>query len=131
MSDPFMKGFLDDTNDNPVSVEIKDIPYGTYDLLLYTSTDQSAGFLPFSVNGTYYTAGTGGDPAVKAEKPEIPYGDAEESATRLNVNVLRINGLTGATLSVKGQERDASSNCGTLSALQIIERIPGYTLRLR
>lgn len=131
MSDPFMKGFLDDTNDNPVSVEIKDIPYGTYDLLLYTSTDQTAGFLPFSVNGTFYTAGTGGDPAVKAEEPEIPYGDAKERATRLNVNVLRINGLTGATLSVKGQERDASSNCGTLSALQIIERIPGYTLRLR
>lgn len=131
MSDPFMKGFLDDTGGHPVSVEIKDIPYGTYDLLLYTSTDQSAGFLPFSVNGTYYTAGTGEAPAVKTEEPKLPYGDAKESATRLNVNVLRITGLTGATLSVKGQERDASSNCGTLSALQIIERLPGYSLRLR
>lgn len=135
MRDVFMKGFLDDTGGHPVFITVTDVPFASYDLWLYTSTDQNAQFRPFTVNGVAYTAGEDNGAAVVAVGKETVYGSAAERATVLNRNVLRIEGLSGSTLTIQGEERDTNKNCGTVSAIQIIERAPsfrpGYRLRLR
>lgn len=76
MRDVFMKGFLDDTGGHPVFITVTDVPFASYDLWLYTSTDQNAQFRSFTVNGVAYTAGR------TTARPSLPSGKRPCTAAR-------------------------------------------------
>ena len=111
-------GYIDDGYNNGKGAEItlSGIPYETYDIIIYASTDTSnTKFLPKTVNGVTYTWDDTQSRTVE--------GSANWGASRINVptygiNALRVNNLTG-TLLITGGVKDGSIR-GGIAALQIM-----------
>lgn len=121
-ADPFLKAFLGDGGEG-AKVDVRDIPFTTYDVIVYCGADAGSGFNPITVNGTLYTWDAASGMAIATESANDTFGTA--SAQPLAVygqSALRITGLTG-DLSIAGWKRGSGANTGprgTISAIQIV-----------
>lgn len=122
-SGTFIQGYLDDGSDGngPLTITLTGVPYETYDLIIYCSTDTSSnGFKAKTVNGTIYKWDDATGTTVVAGGASEKWGLASAAAGKAvyGANTLRINNLTGALTILGGaQENDAR---GCISAIQIM-----------
>ena len=112
----FLHGYLDDgaNKGNGVEIYVDNIPYETYDVVIYASTDTSGvKFRAKTVNGFTYTSTMSG---------VVSAGNADWGASRLEtplygLNAMRIKNLSGK-LSILGGTNNG--NRGGISAIQIM-----------
>ncbi len=113
----FIQGYLDDSAG--VFITLSNVPYETYDLIIYCSTDESSkSFTSKVVNGKIYTwDATAG--ATKEVTAATTWGLASAAAGKavIGANTLRINGLTGP-LAI--ESRNGNNARGCISAIQIM-----------
>ena len=133
--DSILFGYLDDGNNkgHGAEVTIENVPYATYDVVVYASTDTSnAHFQPKTVNNTTYTVDATG---------AVSEGNAVWGSSRLETpfygqNAMRVKNLSGP-LTIYGGLNTYSSNGarGGIAAIQIMpttaeDNITEYTLAL-
>lgn len=124
----FLKGYLDDGNHNNISgptVEFTNIPFTKYSVVIYSWGDGSAS-RPFSLtnaalgeSAVSYTANAMNETVTGSDN----WGNRTGNLA-YGVNALRVDGLTGETLTIQGGGL-SGSNRGVLSAVMIIEA-PNY-----
>ena len=113
----FIHGYLDDGSNrgNGVEICVANVPYETYDVIIYASTDTAdARFLAKTVNGTAYTVVSSG--IVSAG--DAAWGMSRQETPVYGVNAMRIKNLSGP-LSIYGGAR-SGSNRGGIAAIQIM-----------
>lgn len=135
-TEPFLKTYLDD-GDPGASVNIANLPFAAYDVIVYNATDAGKAFRPMSINNTWYTweAGFGTIPAdtdaldADVYGPNVTGGVSGFSTAALGTNALRVNGLTDAALAIQGRAVTITEGTdsdtyarGGLAAVQIVER---------
>lgn len=130
-TEPFLKTYLDDGGSG-ASVNVANLPFAAYDVIVYNATDSGKAFYPVTVNSVPYTwddtFGT-----IATEGTSATYGPNETDAVAglptatLGVNALRVDGLTASTLSIQGVGTNIGGNSSTyvragLAAVQIVAR---------
>ena len=126
-------GYLDDgaNGGNGATVTLSNVPYETYDVIVYCSSDSNPGqFLAKTVNGTTYTWDSATGAVVAGNSV---WGKAALSTPVYGLNALRIKNLSGP-LTIYGTARNGS-NRGGIAAFQIMppntpDNIPTYKLAL-
>ena len=115
----FIQGYLDDGNN--VDITLSNVPYATYDVIIYCSTDNSTkSFKAKTVNGTIYTWDATAGAAVTTDNANATWGLASAAAGKAvyGANTLRINGLSGPLSIIGGTNSDNARGC--ISAIQIM-----------
>ena len=115
----FIQGYLDDGGN--VNIKLSAVPYETYDVIIYCSTDDSSkSFKAKTVNGTIYTWDDTSGETTTTSSDTATWGLASAAAGKAvyGANTLRINGLSGA-LSIKGGTNGNNAR-GCISAIQIM-----------
>ena len=130
-TEPFLKTYLDDGGSG-ASVNVANLPFAAYDVIVYNATDSGKAFYPVTVNSVPYTwddtFGT-----IATEGTSATYGPNEPDAAAglptatLGVNALRVDGLTASALSIQGAGTNIGGNSSTfvragLAAVQIVAR---------
>ncbi len=116
----FIQGYLDDGNGG-VQITLSEVPYETYDLIIYCSTDNSsAGFKAKTVNGTIYTWDATAGEVTTTSNVDAKWGLASQAAGKAvyGANTIRINGLTGPLSILGGTNSNGARGC--ISAIQIM-----------
>ncbi len=119
-STTILDGYLDDgiKNGNGAEVHLANVPYETYDIILYCSSDQGSGkHLAKTVNGTTYTWDSTENTTVAGNGT---WGQTQTSTPAYGTNALRIKDLTGP-LTIYGTPRDGS-NRGGIAAFEIVNK---------
>ena len=117
-SGSILSGYLDDgaLNGNGAEVRLSNVPYETYDVIIYCNSDSNPGnFLAKTVNGTTYTWNSTTASVVEGNSV---WGKAALATPVYGVNALRIRNLTGA-LTIYGTPRNGSQR-GGIAAIQIM-----------
>lgn len=115
----FIQGYLDDGSG--VTITLSNVPYESYDLIIYCSTDDSTkSFVAKTVNGTIYTWDAELGAVVTTEDAGATWGLASAAAGKavIGANTLRINRLNGP-LSIAGGTSGNNAR-GCISAIQIM-----------
>ena len=115
----FIQGYLDDGGN--VSITLSSVPYETYDLIIYCSTDtSSAGFKAKTVNGAIYTWDATAGEVTTTSDVNAKWGLASQAAGKAvyGANTIRINGLTGSLSILGGTNSNGARGC--ISAIQIM-----------
>ncbi len=128
-----ISGYLDDgaNGGNGATVTLSNVPYETYDVIVYCSSDSNPGqFLAKTVNGTTYTWDSAAGAVVAGNSV---WGKAALSTPVYGVNALRIKNLSGP-LTIYGTARNGSVR-GGIAAIEIMppntpDNIRTYTLTL-
>ncbi len=128
-----ISGYLDDgaNGGNGATVTLSNVPYETYDVIVYCSSDSNPGqFLAKTVNGTTYTWDSAAGAVVAGN---AAWGKAALSTPVYGVNALRIKDLSGP-LTIYGTARNGSVR-GGIAAIEIMppetpDNIRTYTLTL-
>ncbi len=128
-----ISGYLDDgaNGGNGATVTLSNVPYETYDVIVYCSSDSNPGqFLAKTVNGTTYTWDSAAGAVVAGNSV---WGKAALSTPVYGVNALRIKNLTGP-LTIYGGARNSNVR-GGIAAIEIMppntpDNIPTYVLTL-
>ena len=128
-----ISGYLDDgaNGGNGATVTLSNVPYETYDVIVYCSSDSNPGqFLAKTVNGTTYTWDTAAGAVVAGN---AAWGKAALSTPVYGVNALRIKNLSGP-LAIYGGARNSSIR-GGIAAIEIMppetpDNIRTYVLTL-
>ena len=117
ITDQWLKGYLDDGNE--ISVEVSDIPYARYSVIVYQATDtENNGFNPPAINGVYYSW-DGRSASNTRNNTALKYGTTLNATSVFGTNAIRIKGLSG-TLTLRGGG-NANSARGCIAAVQIIK----------
>ena len=128
-----ISGYLDDgaNGGNGATVTLSNVPYETYDVIVYCSSDSNPGqFLAKTVNGTTYTWDSATGAVVAGNSV---WGKAALSTPVYGVNAMRIKNLSGP-LTIYGGARNSSIR-GGIAAIEIMppntpDNIRTYTLTL-
>ena len=115
----FIQGYLDDGGN--VNIKLSAVPYKTYDVIIYCSTDNSTkSFKAKTVNGTVYKWDSATGQTVVAGGVNETWGLASTAAGKAvyGANTLRINGLSGPLSIMGGTNSDNARGC--ISAIQIM-----------
>lgn len=120
----FIQGYLDDGSSG-ATIALSGVPYETYDLILYCSTDTAnSKFSAKTVNGAYYAwdATSGEVVEVSEITSSAAWGNSTLAAGKAvyGANTIRINGLSGA-LSIN------SKNVGGRGCIAAIQIMPAGT----
>ena len=107
-----LNGWLDE-NGGTVNISLSGIPYESYDVIVYMSTDSQTQFQPVTVNGTAYT--WNGSATVAGNSN---WGGTRYDAAVYGTNALRINYLSG-TLSIVSGPKNGSIR-GSIAAIQVV-----------
>ncbi len=122
-----ISGYLDDgaNGGNGATVTLSNVPYETYDVIVYCSSDSNPGkFLAKTVNGTTYTWDSTAGAVVAGNSA---WGKAALSTPVYGVNALRIKNLTGP-LTIYGGARYSYNNDGSVrGGIAAIEIMPPET----
>ena len=113
-----ISGYLDDgaNGGNGAMVTLSNVPYETYDVIVYCSSDSNPGkFLAKTVNGTTYTWDSAAGAVVAGN---AAWGKAALSTPVYGVNALRIKNQSGP-LTIYGSARNGS-NRGGIAAIEIM-----------
>jgi len=110
------RGYFDE-NPTGFTIDVTEIPYDEYSLVLYYSSDQGAG-------GTHGGVDVNGTPTGPTGET-LPWVDSPALTVGQNVQV--VSGLTGASLQIVGPARDGSVR-HSVSGFQIVELVPEPTV---
>ena len=126
IKDNWLVGYLDDGNE--ISIEVSNIPYTKYSLIIYQATDtEGYGFNPPSINGTYYSW-DGSKTSETRNDTELKYGSSRNKYAMLGVNTMYLKNFTNNnTLTIRGGGNTNSAR-GCIAAIQIVEEVDGNTL---
>ncbi len=124
----FTDGYLDDTGSGP-TVKLSGVPYETYDVIIYASTDNGTAFSAKTVNGTAYTWNVAQGAVVAGS---ASWGKTALTTAIYGLNALRIKNLSGP-LSISSVR--SSTVRGGIAAIQIMptdapDIVKTYTLAL-
>lgn len=132
----FMNGYIDDNYNSAVSITVSGIPYATYDVIVYYQGDNgSHKFTSLGLNGKYYTYS---EEALKVQEcvgeNGSYWGTSNVASPSIGGNALRVDGITGANLSITPWHStegnvNSYSRRSTIAAVQIIESRIGSTLQ--
>ena len=126
-TEAYLKGYLDDCDRAP-QVEVSNIPFETYAVIVYSATDTaSRRFWPIQVNGTHYVGSSTYNPGVgyaasveSSKAGRLPWGDSRNLTAVYGTNAIRVDGLTGETLTIKTASGTSESARGGIAAIQIV-----------
>ena len=130
-SSTFLDGYIDDAwSGNGATITLSNVPYETYDVVIYASTDSGSVFTAKTVNGTAYTWNAAQSAAVQGAGT---WGSVGVSSAIYGVNSLRIKNLSGP-LTIYGGSRTNQAR-GGIAAIQIMptdapDIVKTYTLAL-
>lgn len=115
-----LNGYLDDGSNggNGAVVKLSNVPYATYDVIIYASTDTSnAKFQAKTVNGTAYTVDSSG--VVSAGN--AVWGASRQDTPAYGTNAIRVKNLSGP-LTIYGGLNTYYTNSGRggIAAIQVI-----------
>lgn len=118
-----LNGYLDD-NDN--EVRVSNVPYKSYDVIVYTATDTAgAKFGPVSVNGIPYKYDLGSMSTIKAStstaQSSTVWGFSHGSVPGYGANALRISGQTSPELVISGANKNTTTYRGGIAGFQIVD----------
>lgn len=118
----FVQGYLDDGG-NGASVTVSQIPYETYDVIIYASTDTAnRKFSPKTVNGTTYTCGSDGI----AGAGDSAWGASKNQTAVYGTNAMIVKGLSG-TLSINGGSNTSYGGEAARGGIAAIQIMPSGT----
>ena len=127
-----LDGYLDDgaNGGNGATITLSNVPYETYDVVIYASTDSGSAFTAKTVNGTSYTWDSVQAAVVAGSSS---WGSVGVSTAIYGVNALRITDISGP-LTICGGARNSSLR-GGIAAIQIMpptaeDIVKTYTLTL-
>ena len=115
----FIQGYLDDGNN--VGITLSNVPYATYDVIIYCSTDDSSkSFKAKTVNGTIYTWDATAGATVTTDNANATWGLASAAAGKAvyGANTIRVNNLSGPLTIAGGTSGNNARGC--ISAIQIM-----------
>ena len=128
----FTDGYLDDgaNNGNGAEISLSCVPYETYDVVIYASTDNGDGFTSKTVNGTSYTWDSVSASVVESS---ATWGKTGLTTAIYGLNAMRIRNLSGP-LTIYGKAKNSSYR-GGIAAIQIMptdapDVVKTYTLAL-
>ena len=128
----FTDGYLDDgaNNGNGAEISLSCVPYETYDVVIYASTDNGDGFTSKTVNGTSYTWDSVSASVVESS---ATWGKTGLTTAIYGLNAMRIRNLSGP-LTIYGKAKNSSYR-GGIAAIQIMptdapDVVKTYTLTL-
>lgn len=104
------RGYLDDNQGAPIEITLSQIPYSSYDLVVYFSTDTSGdtyGEITVTDAGGVTTASTTGTKELWGNSPNLD-----------DTNSLRVSGLTG-DVTINAPNRDGTTR-HSISGVQVI-----------
>ena len=117
---PYLRGYLDDTAG--VEVKIVGVPYSTYDVIIYATSDNANKVLNyFTINGVNYTCSTDG----VAVEGTATWGAGQTKEPILGKNAMLVRNVEGANLTISGTctwEGGYAKDRVTVCAVQIINR---------
>jgi len=127
-----MRGYLDDhaTDASQPYVEIENIPYVRYDLLLYVDGDQTNG-----VDGPYWVEDLASGTRLTSDVfvRDLGHFDggwtlvpetSDSYAGAVAGNFILFEDLTASAIRVRGAQTDSPFTRAPLNAIQIVERVP-------
>lgn len=118
----FVQGYLDDGGSG-ASVTVSQIPYETYDVIIYASTDTAnRKFSPKTVNGTTYTCGSDGI----AVAGDSAWGASKNQTAVYGTNAMIVKGLSGA-LSINGGANTSYGGEAARGGIAAIQIMPSGT----
>ena len=116
-------GYLDDNSSIKPVITVSGVPYETYDVIIYCSTDsQNFKFSAKKVNGKLYTWDSGNNTTIETADERASWGVSRTTTPVLGTNALRVNGLAGA-LTIEGGIYSNDSTLksrGCIAAIQIM-----------
>ena len=122
-SPSFIHGYLDDNSSTKPVINVSGLPYETYDVIIYCSTDSlDFKFSAKKVNGKFYTWDSGNNTTAETADENASWGISRATTPVLGTNALRVNGLTGA-LAIEGgiySNNDTLKSRGCIAAIQIM-----------
>ena len=113
----FLRAYLDDSSGG-ASVFLTDIPFATYDVIVYCATDNGSGFVPVTINGTRYSWGTDG--LIANAAANAFWGTIGANTAELGRNAIRVDGLSGDLSIVGGASQNNTAKRGGIAAIQIV-----------
>ncbi len=120
-SSSMVDGYLDDGSGGP-TITVTNVPYESYDLIIYCSTDSSNyRFKSKTVNGKNYVPDPVSGGSAEVSSSSLFWGTTALKGTGkavYGVNAMRVNGLSG-TLTISGGTNSDSAR-GCISAIQIV-----------
>ncbi len=120
---PFMNGYLDDNDANSPTVTIKNVPFSTYDVIVYMQGDNgSRTFTPIQINDDlmYTYDSTGAIVSGTDFTAENVWGLENQTDISYEHNVIRITDLSGETKIKPLVCTNTGLRRGTLAAIQIV-----------
>lgn len=110
---------------NGAQIEVTNIPFDNYAVIVYFATNNGDSFKPVTVNNTKYIGTTAG--SEEAGDTES-WGSPQPSDIALGTNALRVNGLSG-NLSIVGASSDGSGGARCcIAGFQIVEVLPSISM---
>lgn len=120
--DKVIRGYLDDGGQH-ASVNISDIPFAAYDLIIVCATDQdSRSFNPVTVNGTKYRWDADEGKTIAAETGT--WGRCRGAHVEYGLNAIKIDQMTARTLSIVGGA-NANNARGGIAAVLLVQSATG------
>lgn len=125
-----VRGYLDDGNSDGVQINVKNVPFAEYYVIIYASTDQSGWKLSCKkVNGINYTFD---ESNVRIAKPgEDAWGFGQSSSSiDFGRNAICVTGLTSPTLTIESKRNNSNNTRGCISAIQIVPSVIPPTIAI-
>jgi len=116
ISNPFLRGYLDDGNG--VTVVVHGVPYTKYDVIVYTTSDSAIRLAPVTINGTMYTFNDEG----QLIEGNAVWGVGQYPTPEIGKNAIRINDCTGEQLTVNAVRHSSPDGRATICAVQVINQ---------
>ena len=129
-------GYIESRASTGSNVTLTNIPYGTYDVLVYLSGGTggtTVGSISLDRVGSdtyYYTSlqhdGTrpAADPATTPYSPLPMISEATTLETATPANFVRFSGVTGTDLVITGKDAVLNANAGGIAGIQIVDTTP-------
>lgn len=111
---------------NGAQIEVTNIPFDNYAVIVYFATNNGASFKPVTVNRTKYIGTAAGSEEV-TDTGNATWGSPQSSDIALGTNALRVNGLSG-DLTIVGASSDGSGARGCIAGFQIVEALPSISV---
>lgn len=132
-------GYIESRASTGATVNLANIPYGTYDVIVYLSGGTGGGTvgsisLDRVGSATYYYTSRqhdgsrpAADPATTPYSPLPMISDATTLETATPASFVRFSGVTGSDLTVTSKDAVLNANAGGIAAIQIIDTTPAGT----
>lgn len=115
IENPFLRGYLDDGGG--VTVNVTGIPYETYDVIIYATSDSNLQLAPITVNGVRYTFLNG---VTCEDTGTTPWGVGRQPTPVFGRNALMVRNQNIQNLTISSTRMPNGGPRATLCAVQVI-----------